>query len=71
LREFYGLPLEASAATLEPRPDTETLIDAVLPFVRESVAERRSCEIADLGIGAGAIGLALLAECPQATMPGY
>ena len=65
-REFYGLSLGLSPATLEPRPDTETLIDAVLPLVRERVAAKGSCSIADLGIGTGAIGLALLAACPGA-----
>tara|TARA_R110002020_G_scaffold198830_11_gene400189 strand:+ start:5087 stop:5965 length:879 start_codon:yes stop_codon:yes gene_type:complete len=65
-REFYGLSLGLSPATLEPRPDTETLVDAVLPFVRSTVAANGSCSIVDLGIGTGAIGLALLAECPEA-----
>tara|TARA_R110002020_G_scaffold143828_4_gene316453 strand:- start:136 stop:1047 length:912 start_codon:yes stop_codon:yes gene_type:complete len=65
-REFYGLTLALSPATLEPRPDTETLIDAVLPFIRLTVAAKGSCRIADLGIGTGAIGLALLAECHEA-----
>jgi len=65
-REFYGLTLRLSQATLEPRPDTETLIEAVLPLVRETVAAKGSCSIIDLGIGTGAIGLALVAECPQA-----
>ncbi len=68
-REFYGLSLGLSPATLEPRPDTETLIDAVLPFVHDAAATG-SCSIADLGIGTGAIGLALLSECPQATCLG-
>lgn len=65
-REFYGLRLGLSPATLEPRPDTETLIDAVVPFIRSVVTVKGSCRIADLGIGTGAIGLALLAECPEA-----
>ncbi|AKI03280.1 protein-(glutamine-N5) methyltransferase, release factor-specific [Hoeflea sp. IMCC20628] len=65
-REFYGLKLGLSAATLEPRPDTECLVDAVLPFVRSTCAEKGSCSIVDLGIGTGAIGLALLAECTAA-----
>ena len=69
-REFYGLPLGLSPATLEPRPDTETLIDAVLPLVRERTAAKGNCSIADLGIGTGAIGLALLSECPQASCLG-
>lgn len=66
IREFYGLPLKLSAATLEPRPDTETLVDAVLPFVRTTLAAKGDCSIADLGIGTGAIGLALVAECAGA-----
>lgn len=65
-REFYGLTLGLSPATLEPRPDTETLVDAVLPFVRTTVTLKGSCRIVDLGIGTGAIGLALLSECPEA-----
>jgi len=65
-RDFYGLTLGLSPATLEPRPDTETLIDAVLPLVRQTLAAKGSCSIVDLGIGTGAIGLALVAECPEA-----
>ena len=40
-REFYGLRLGLSAETLEPRPDTETLVDALLPFVRAAAAKAR------------------------------
>jgi len=69
-REFYGLMLGLSPATLEPRPDTETLIEAVLPVIRETVAAKGRCSIADLGIGTGAIGLALVAECPNASCLG-
>lgn len=65
-RDFYGLTLGLSPATLEPRPDTETLIEAVLPLVRQTVEVKGSCSIIDLGIGTGAIGLALVAECPEA-----
>ncbi|WP_394691919.1 peptide chain release factor N(5)-glutamine methyltransferase [Hoeflea sp.] len=65
-REFYGLSLKLSGATLEPRPDTETLVDTVLPFVHGRVAQTGGCEIVDLGIGAGGIGLALVAECSKA-----
>lgn len=65
-RDFYGLTLGLSPATLEPRPDTETLIEAVLPLVRKAVDAKGTCSIVDLGIGTGAIGLALLAECQKA-----
>ncbi|WP_210316929.1 peptide chain release factor N(5)-glutamine methyltransferase [Oryzicola mucosus] len=66
-REFYGLKLELSRETLEPRPDTETLVDAVLPFVREVSERRGACRILDLGTGTGAILLAVLSACPKAS----
>jgi release factor glutamine methyltransferase len=69
-RAFYGLDLLVSPATLEPRPDTETLVDAVLPLVRETVRLRGSCRILDLGTGTGAIALALLSEVGDATATG-
>lgn len=66
-REFYGLKLSLSPETLEPRADTEVLVDAVLPFVRQCVAEKGNCRILDLGTGTGAITLALISQVPQAT----
>lgn len=65
-RGFYGLTLALSPDTLEPRPDTETLVDLVLPRLRRVAAERGPCRILDLGTGTGAIALALLSQIPQA-----
>ncbi|WP_112811745.1 peptide chain release factor N(5)-glutamine methyltransferase [Ensifer sp.] len=61
-REFFGLPLKLSRETLEPRPDTETLVDRMIPYLRRTVAAKGSCRILDLGTGTGAIVLALLAN---------
>jgi release factor glutamine methyltransferase len=66
-REFYGLPLSLSPATLEPRPDTEILVDAVLPYLQRRLADNGEARILDLGTGTGAICLALLHECQYAT----
>jgi release factor glutamine methyltransferase len=69
-REFYGLDLLLSPETLEPRPDTETLVEAMLPVVSEAVARKGECRILDLGTGTGAIALALLSRVEQARATG-
>ncbi len=69
-RDFYGMRLSLSPETLEPRPDTETLVDAVLPFVRETTAREGICRILDLGTGTGAIALALVTQEPLAVAIG-
>lgn len=65
-RAFHAIDLDLSPATLEPRPDTETLVDVVLPLARARVLETGTCRIVDLGTGSGAICLALLAAIPEA-----
>jgi len=64
-REFWGLPLQLSAATLVPRPDTETVVALALQTLRAGPGADRP-RIADLGTGSGAILLALLSELPDA-----
>jgi release factor glutamine methyltransferase len=66
-REFYGLPLSLSAETLEPRPDTEILVDTMLPYLRDLANTEGHIHILDMGTGTGAICLALLSECPDAS----
>ncbi len=60
-REFYGLNLEVTPATLIPRPDTEILVDAAL----NKIPADKSLQILDLGTGTGAIALAIAQQRPQ------
>lgn len=69
-REFYGLKFHLSEATLEPRPDTEILVDVVLPYVAQFAQDEGACKIIDLGTGTGAIALSLLHNCARATALG-
>lgn len=62
-REFWGLDLALSADTFDPRPDTETVVEALLKEIEERTAALR---LLDLGTGTGALLLSLLAELPQA-----
>jgi release factor glutamine methyltransferase len=66
-REFYGLTLGMCKDTLEPRPDSEMIVEGLIPFAREIVTAKGSCRIIDLGTGTGAICLALLSAVPEAT----
>lgn len=66
IKEFWGLPFALSPATLVPRPDTETVVEAALAAIAET-RKRDPLRIADLGTGTGAILLALLHEWPNAT----
>ncbi len=65
-KEFWGLPLALSPATLVPRPDTETIVEAVLGLLKQDGRSNDALRIADIGTGSGAILLALLSELPNA-----
>jgi len=60
-REFYGRPFRVTPDVLDPRPDTETLVDAALALMGERA------QILDLGTGTGAIAVTLLAERPDSS----
>jgi len=62
-REFWGLHFELNAHTLDPRPDSETLIEAVLKAFPNPT---QNLHILDLGTGSGCLLISLLKEYPKA-----
>ena len=63
-REFWGLDFALSPDTLDPRPESETMVEAVLARIGERAAP---LTILDLGTGTGCLLLALLSEFPAAS----
>lgn len=62
-REFWSLSFRIGPATLDPRPDSETLVEAVLEALPDRDAPLR---LLDFGTGSGCLLLALLSELPRA-----
>jgi len=59
-KEFYGLRFAVDPRVLVPRPETETLVDAV-----RSYAGERDLVVVDVGTGSGAIAVALAVSAPR------
>jgi len=64
VREFWGLEFLLSPDTLDPRPESETIVEAALARLPD---RNRAYRILDLGTGSGCLLLALLSERPMAT----
>ena len=60
---FWKIMLQVNPHVLVPRPDTETILDVVLA----AFGEHERFQVLDLGVGSGAILLAILAERAHAT----
>jgi release factor glutamine methyltransferase len=75
-KEFFGLEFTVDQRVLVPRPDTETLVDEALAFLRadvsdlagESTSERPPLLVADVGTGSGAIAVAIAKHAPGVRM---
>lgn len=66
MREFYGREFRIGPEALDPRPDTETLIEAALSIVDKRGGRAAPLKLLDLGTGSGCILVTLLAELPEA-----
>ena len=64
-REFWSLRFALSSETLDPRPDSETIVAAALAFAQQRRAA--PLRLLDLGSGSGALLLACLSELPAAS----
>jgi release factor glutamine methyltransferase len=67
VKEFWGLPFKVTPDVLVPRPETETIVEQALAAVDRTGTRSGDLRIADLGVGSGAIMIALLTELPNAT----
>ena len=65
-RAFYGRTFAVTPAVLDPRPETELLIEQVLEWADQTGGRDRSLRILDVGTGSGCILVTLLAELPAA-----
>lgn len=61
-KEFYGIELEVTPAAIIPRPETELLVELALEFVASRPG--RGATVVDVGVGCGAIAIALAANLP-------
>lgn len=65
-REFWGLNLAIDPSVLDPRPDTETVVEAALDWIATRHLKNEKLRVLDIGVGSGALLLALLSELPAA-----
>ncbi|WP_019222181.1 peptide chain release factor N(5)-glutamine methyltransferase [Bartonella rattaustraliani] len=66
-REFYGISFALSRDTLEPRSDTETLIELVLPLLKKQGEKSNKITLLDMGTGSGALAITILKHIPQSS----
>jgi release factor glutamine methyltransferase len=63
MKEFYGYAFNTSVDTLDPRPDSEILIDTALAYIKKD--HKNTLQMLDLGTGTGCLLLTLLMQRPN------
>ena len=63
-KEFYGLDFKVDSRALVPRPETELLVELALEFADRHTTRGKGLTIADVGVGCGAIAIALAVKLP-------
>lgn len=63
-REFYGHRFSVTPDVLDPRADTEVLVDTALRKIGETFGPDHPCRFLDIGTGSGCIAISLLCEKP-------
>lgn len=64
--EFYGRDFLITPAVLEPRPESETMIDLFKDLMKSWPKGRKKVSVADVGTGSGALGITAALEAPNA-----
>ena len=59
-RDFFGLKLQLTPETLEPRFDTEIIVELAISYISNLLKNQEAINFLDIGIGSGAISLAIL-----------
>jgi len=67
VRAFYGRDFIVTPDVLDPRPDTETIVEHALEIVARAGQTNAPLRIADIGTGSGILLVTLLAELPRAS----
>lgn len=65
VKEFYGRDFMVTPATLIPRPDTETLVEAAISFAQKAPPPQGLASFIDLGTGSGSIAVTVALELPS------
>ncbi len=68
VKEFHSLEFKVTPDVLIPRPETELLVDTVLDWAKKNDLSQKNISGFEVGLGSGAISVALLKNLPELKM---